>query len=164
MGGCRVDGCVRRVYVLFGVKALWAGLRMKNSRPLGTRSPAAGNVVPNGRELCSRRLGIPLITDTAGEDRLEDRSSGQHAIESLLLSMRRLQHRRGHGGAGRDRSRRLLRQCAAGGWKGEERHAVPLLACQGTHSQDSPSGRFESMPAGIPCRTEHCVLQAEVPR
>ena len=76
MGGCRADGSVRRVYVLFGVKGLWAGLRMKNSRPLGTVFPAAGNIVPNGRELCSRRLGIPLITDTAGEDRLESRSSG----------------------------------------------------------------------------------------
>ena len=73
MGGCRVDGCVRRVYVLFGVKALWAGLRMKNSRPLGNLLPAARNFVTNRREQCYRRLGKPLITDTAGEDGLESR-------------------------------------------------------------------------------------------
>ena len=50
MGGCRADGSVRRVYVLFSVKALWAGLRMKNSMPQGTEFPAAGNDIPDGWE------------------------------------------------------------------------------------------------------------------
>ena len=81
------------------------------------------------------------------------------SIKSHVLSTHKLPHQRGRDGGRLVHSHRQKKLYVTDGWGGEGASDVQPSACQGTHNQGNPSGRYGRMPLDKICRKVRYGLQ-----